>query len=235
MLVSSTEPFVFKALGTSSTTPERYGVDFLIIKGKAKTGVQRKKFPEDLMASLADGRLYEQVHLMGKLDRAIIILEGYGKWTSDGELIDSWAQRFTKDQLYGLLMSLAFEFGIEVLILRNMTETQEFLIALESWAGKERHTSLRVRPGPSKDSWGRIGVKEYGMHLLQSFPGVGPELASRIWDHFGGVPIKWEIDGPEDLSAIHGIGKQKAAQIYQMLVKEVSPEAKQEMVEEKII
>lgn len=233
MLVSSTEPFIFKALGTSSTTPERYGCDFLIVKGKAKTGVQRKKFPDDLVASLADGRLYEQVHLMGKLDRAVIVLEGYGKWTSDGELLDF--AHFTKGQMYGLIMSLAFEFGIEVLIVRDMKETQEFLIALESWAGKERHTSLRVRPGPSKDSWGRIGVKEYGMHLLQSFPGVGPELAGRIWDHFGGVPITWEIEGPHELQEIAGIGKAKAAQIYSMLIKEASPEAKQEMVEEKII
>lgn len=232
MLVSSTEPFIFKSLGTSSITPERYGCDFLIIKGKAKTGVQRKRFPEDLISSLADGRLYEQVHLMGKLDRAIILFEGYGKWTGDGELLDF--ARFTKQQFYSLIMSLAFEFGIEVLVVRDMKETQEFLIALESWAGKDRHSSLRTRPGPSKDSWGRIGVKEYGMHLLQSFPGVGPELAGRIWDHFNGVPIVWEIEGPHELQAIAGIGKQKASQIYQTLIKEATPEAKQEMVEEKI-
>lgn len=225
MLVSSTEPFIFKALGTSSMTPERYGCDFLIVKGKAKTGVQRKKFPNDLIASLADGRLYEQVHLMGKLDRAIILFEGYGKWTSDGELMD-FAQ-FTKHQMYSLIMSLAFEFGIEVLIVRDMNETQQFLVSLESWSGKEKHSSLRTRPGPSKDSWGRVGIKEYGMHLLQSFPGVGPELAGRIWDHFGGVPIVWEIDGPERLAEIQGIGKQKAAQIYAALVKEKPAAAEQ--------
>jgi ERCC4-type nuclease len=72
------------------------------------------------------------------------------------------------------------------------------------------------------------------MHLLQSFPGVGPEIASRIWDHFQGVPIQWEITGPEELSAIPGIGKQKASQIYQMLVKVEDVKVKEKVTEEKI-
>lgn len=232
MLVSSTEPFNFKTLGQSSIIPERYGCDFLIVKGKAKTGVQRKKFPDDLISSLADGRLYEQVHLMGKLDRAIIVLEGFGKWTSDGELMD--IASFTKGQLYGLIMSLVFEFGIEVLILPGMKDTQEFLQSLERWAEKPRHTSLRTRPGPAKDSWGRLGNREYGMHLLQSFPGVGPELAGRIYDHFNGVPIRWDLTGPEELSAIAGIGKQKANAIYQSLMRGITTDAIEEVVEEKI-
>lgn len=217
MLVSSTEPFPFKHLGKSSTVPERYGCDFLIVAGKAKTGVQRKKFPEDLMSSLADGRLYEQVLAMNQLDRAVIVFEGFGKWTEDGELMASYGARFTKRQMYGLIASLAFEFGIEVIILKGMNDTIEFLEVLEDWAKKEKHQSLKNRPGPNKDSWGRIGLREVGIHLLQSFPGVGPELAARVYDHFQGVPMQWEFDGPERLMEIPGIGKEKAKSVYQAL------------------
>lgn len=217
LLVSSTEPFTFKHLGQSSQTPERYGCDFLIVSGKAKTGVQRKKFPADLISSLADGRLYEQLHLMQKLDRALIVLEGYGNWTSEGELIDM--AQFTKKQFYGLIASIAFEFGVEVFQVRNMQETIEFLTSLESWSSKDRHTSLRTRPGPQKDSWGKVGLREVGMHVLQSFPGVGPQLAGRIFDHFGGVPMTWDFDGPEGLTAVPGIGKGKAKSIYEGLMK----------------
>lgn len=217
MLVSSTEPFNFKTLGKSSTLPEKYGCDFLIVARGLKTGVQRKKFPNDLLASLSDGRLYQQVHQMVALDRAVVVLEGYGKWTMDGELMDF--QAFTKHQLYSLIASLSFEFGIEVLIVRDMNETIEFLSSLESWCKKEKHTSLRSRPGPSKDSWGKVGIREVGIHLLQSFPGMGPELAGRVYDHFQGVPLSWDFNGFERLLEIPGIGKQKAQSIYTALEK----------------
>lgn len=211
MLVSSTEPFNFKTLGQSSIVPERYGCDFLIVAGRAKTGIQRKKFPSDLIASLADGRLYEQVHKMAALDRALIVFEGYGKWTLDDELLD-FAQ-FNKQQFHSLVMSLSFEFGIEVFVVRDMAEMITFLQNIEKWARKDKHMSLRTRPGPKKDSWGQVGIKEIGMHLLQSFPGVGPELSGRIYDHFGGVPISWDID-IEELLGVPGVGRKKAITIY---------------------
>lgn len=217
MLVSSTEPFNFKTLGKSSTLPEKYGCDFLIVARGLRTGVQRKKFPNDLLASLSDGRLYQQVHQMVALDRAVIVLEGYGKWTMDGELMDF--QQFTKRQLYSLIASLAFEFGIEVLMVRDMRETIEFLESLESWAKKEKHQSLRSRPGPAKDSWGQVGIREVGIHLLQSFPGMGPELAGRVYDHFQGVPLSWDFNGADKLTEVQGIGKAKAESIYMALEK----------------
>lgn len=216
MLISPTEPFPFKSIGTVSSVPERFGADFLIMgKTVGKIGVQRKKFPEDLLSSLADGRLYTQVHQMQELDQAIVVLEGLGRWTEDGELVDIRA--FTKKQLFSLVWSLSFEFGMEVFQVRGMKDTIMLLESLESWAKKEKHSSLRTRPGPKKDSWGKLGNREYGIHLLQSFPGMGPELAGRVIDHFGKVPIKWDLDGVEDLIAVKGIGKGKAEKIWEVL------------------
>src|SRR5690606_37254518 len=68
LLISPTEPPAVRALGTTSSTPELYGCDILIVANKTRTGVQRKKFPEDLVASLADGRLYSQLPKMAALD-----------------------------------------------------------------------------------------------------------------------------------------------------------------------
>lgn len=222
MLISPTEPFPIKGLGKVSSVPERYGCDVMIIKQGMRTGIQRKKFPDDLLASLADGRLYTQVHQMATLDRALLVVEGYGQWTGDGQLLDM--RSFTKAQMYGLFFSLAWEFGIEVLQVRDINQTIELLNYLEIWAGKKKHNSLRQRPGPTKDSWGSIGVREYGAHFLQSFPGVGPELAGRIFDHFGRVPVKWDLTGPEELMAIRGIGKDKAQRIWKVLGYDVATE-----------
>ena len=215
MLISPTEPYKIKEVGTVSSIPERNGCDMMIIKRGKRTGIQRKEFPSDLLASLSDGRLYKQLHQMEALDRAMLVIEGYGRWTSDGELMDIRA--FNKAQLHGLIFTCAFEFGVEVFQVRDMGQTIELLNHLDVWAGKKSHTSMRRRPGPAKDSWGKLGNKSYALHFLQSFPDVGPELAERIIEHFGRVPVRWEIEGPEDLMLVKGIGKIKAQKIWEVL------------------
>lgn len=221
MLISPSEPFPLKAIGKVSALPERYGCDVLVVAKGKRTGVQRKKFPDDLLSSLADGRLYTQLPKMAELDRTILVIEGFGQWTSDGELVDM--RTFRKSQLDGLILSIAFEFGVQVHRVRDITETVSFLEHLEVWANKSKHQSLLNRPGPKKDSWGNLGVREFGAHFLQSFPGVGPELAMRIYDHFGRVPVRWDLDGPEDLMAVRGVGKGKARKIWEVLAIERNP------------
>lgn len=216
MLVSPTEPAQLKRLGKVSGLPERYGVDILIVAGKARTGVQRKKFPDDLVASLSDGRLYSQLPKMAELDRALLIFEGYGKWTLDGELVHGYTRNFTRAQYIALQYSILFEFGVHVMHVRDIKETAEALVALEHWAEKPKHSSLRTRPGPKKDSWGDVGHRERAQHLLQGLNGVGVEMAGRIYDHFGGIPMKWDCT-MEDLTKIPGIGKVKAKKIWESL------------------
>lgn len=215
MLVSPTEPRELKAIGKVSAIPERNGADFLIVGKNGRLGIQRKLFPQDLLASLADGRLYEQVHQMQVLDHRALILEGHGRWTMDGELLD--VRQFSRQALYGLFFTLAFEFGVQVFWVKDMKETTQVLRWLEAWFAKERHDSLRRRPGPKGDSWGKKGNREYACHLLQSFPGVGAGLASNIFDHFGRAPLKWDVDGVEKLMEVPGIGKGKAEKMWEAL------------------
>lgn len=216
MLISPTEPFPIKQLGIVSPMPERYGADMLMLSRKVRTGVQRKKFPEDLIASLADGRLYEQVHQMSELERRIVILEGYGKWTTDGTLVDLYGMAFTKEHLYGIVFTLAFEFGIEVYQVRDINETMRMLTALEKWTEKAKHNSLRTRPGPRTDSWGTRGNREYSIHLLQSFKGIGPDTAAKIYDTFGRAPLQWTVT-EEELRTVPGIGKPTAKRLWEGL------------------
>src|SRR3972149_9392922 len=89
MLCSPTEPPRLKAIGTVSPIPERYGCDFLIITKQTRIGIQRKQFPEDLLASLADGRLYEQLRALRGLDRALFIIEGHGSRAAGGGVVGS--------------------------------------------------------------------------------------------------------------------------------------------------
>jgi ERCC4-type nuclease len=83
------------------------------------------------------------------------------------------------------------------------------------WARKDRHQSLDRRP-TVRGAWGKPDSREWGSHLLQSFDGVGPELAGRIIDHFGRPPVGWLVTA-EDLAGVAGIGKQKAKKLIGML------------------
>lgn len=217
MIVSGLEPDALKALGTVAGVPENYGADILIVERGIKVGIQRKQFPGDFLSSLADGRLYEQLHALQELDHAFLLIEGFGRWTLEGELVHDTFTHFTKKQYHGLIASVQMEFGIAVMQVRDLGETCIYLVHLEEWLQKETHNSLRTRPGPPRTAWGTRDNRAFGLHFLQSFPGVGVELAGRIYDHFGGVPVDWAVADWKALTVVPGIGKEKAQRIWKVL------------------
>ena len=105
MLISSTEPPALVACGTSSQLPERYGVDILFAHHGGFSGVQRKEW-KDFLASMSDGRLAEQTSRMQKLTHSMVVIEGWGRFSDDGVLLDRFNSRVTLAQVRGLLWSV---------------------------------------------------------------------------------------------------------------------------------
>lgn len=215
ILCSPTEPKRLRELGTTSSLSEKHGADFLVVGGKTRIGVQRKQFPGDLLSSLNDSRLYQQLPLLSELDQALLVIEGRGRWTEDGDLLADKYHRFTKTQMNGLLFSVMFEFGIPTMWVKDMGETAEVLTTLEAWVKKGKHRSLKSRSGPSGGSWG-IADQHRAQHILQGFPGMGPELAGRMVEHFEGVPLTW-THSVEELMGVEGVGKKKAEAMVKAL------------------
>ena len=216
MLISPTEPKKLKALGTVSSKPEKYGADILVLGNKKRIGVQRKQFPGDLLASLNDGRLYDQLPRLMDLDMALLIIEGHGRWTEDGELIaDQW-HTFTMQQLNGLLFTVMFEFGIPTMWVRDMAGTVDALVHLDKWAQKTKHTSLGRRPTPSKSSWGSATKRHTLQHIMQGFPGIGADASANIIEHFGMAPLTF-THSIDELMEVPGIGQKRAQGMYDAL------------------
>lgn len=213
MKISPTEPKPYSSMGESSSTPERYGADFWWVANGETWGIQRKKFPTDFLQSLHDGRLTKELSQMQQLDHGIVVLEGLGTWTDQGTLLD---QEFTLGQLYGWMMSCFFEMGVPVFRVKSQRDLLHFIDRMEAWSKRKSHWSLSRRPKAKKTMWGERGNKEYGIHLLQSFEGIGPAAAEAIYDHFDGVPMTWEVT-VDELVGVKGIGPKTAEKLMEAL------------------
>lgn len=220
MMVAGTEPAALKNLPhvtAISNKPERYGVDVLwLAPGKRFYGVQRKEFPGDFIASVTDGRLAKERAQMKALDRAVLILEGRAIWMADGTLDTNYGQTWTRDSLRAYLAS-CWEDGIFTTWTDSTTDTASHIDVLYRWSQRIGHNSGKGRPGPEKRNlWGRHTNRDFQVHLLEGFPGIGTELAERILDMFGRVPLQWTAT-KEELMQVQGLGKKKVEGLLKTL------------------
>lgn len=215
MLVSPAEPAYLRALGTVSSTPERVGADFLIHSPSlGAVGVQRKEL-NDLIASAYDGRLVKEIAQMKVLGLGVLLIEGRVQWTDDGLVLGNYS-RWSRSQHLGTMWSVQLS-GYWIAQTQSMAETSAWLSTFTKWTSKERHAGLRNRPGPSVHSvWGKADNRDWGIHLLQSFPGVGSDTAAKIYDHYGGVPLQWLVSAME-LQEVPGVGKGRASSMIAAL------------------
>lgn len=208
MLISPTEPAPLRAIGRTSMVPERFGCDILWPSRLGLVGVQRKEMPGDFLSSVSDGRLANQVARMVGLGIKVLVLEGRPNWTSEGVLLNDWGQPWTRAQHRRFLWSMRFQ-GVWVDWSDGLGDTIEVVQDMVVWSRKKDHRSLQRRPA-ARGAWGKANSREWQMHLLQSFDGIGPVQAEKIIDSFeGAVPLAWTVDEKE-LEMVPGIGKKKA-------------------------
>lgn len=191
--------------------PEDKGVDFLwwIPRLSGFGGVQRKEI-KDLFASVRDGRLGKELLQAQALKFAALVIEGRLDWYEDHIVVSDWA-KMSREQYMGVLMA-AQSAGMRVLWSESTPATVKTIQWLEEWSRREHHTTLQERPGPPPNAWGVRTSKDYSLWVMQSLPGVGRELAERIYAEFDGAPIGWTVT-EEELCQVRGIGKQKARKL----------------------
>lgn len=216
-LVSPAEPAVLREAGTQNSIAEEYGADVLIPGNGFFLGVQRKAFPGDFLSSLNDGRLHSSLIKLTKCEVRVLLLEGRPSWTTSGFLVSDYAQ-FSRAQLRGLLMSAHYELGVHTLWTDSLTDTIDVLRDLSRWASKDRHDSLFSRPGVNDPYMNRRkwSDEDRAVFVLQGFDGIGPELARRIYRHFGRLPLRWDAT-EDELGEVNGLGPGRIAKMKKVV------------------
>lgn len=216
MLISPTEPPELRAIGSVTLLPEKFGADIAWAMKGGWVGVQRKEV-KDFIASIGDGRIGQQVSQMQALQHAHLVIEGRVTWTTEGEMANAsgYGRPLTRAQWRGVIWSIQSR-GVHVGFTDSLTDTIEFVRQLESWLRKEKHSSLNKREAVYAP-WGKASNRDFARHVLMGFPGVGVELADRIIDKFGGIPLGWTVTVQEMLQ-VEGIGKKKAEMLMMALM-----------------
>ena len=79
---------------------------------------------------------------------------------------------------------------------------------------KATHKGIMTRPKPTT-LWGTRNDRDFGIHVIQSFDGIGPGVAGAIFDRFG-VPLRWTVT-KEELETVPGVGKKRAGKMWECL------------------
>jgi ERCC4-type nuclease len=215
MFVSGAEhDRTFHDMGVVSNLPEEYGADFFWESPMGKVGVQRKAFPGDWRASMADGRLNRELLQMQALDVRVLVIEGEqrAKWSLGGNLMEQFtAQRYTKEQHRNLQASIGIHRGVVIEHTNDTRDTRTFIEDFKAWTMKDEHHALDMRPAAKpKDStgagfWDVVGNRDFQRYFLMSFYFIGPKRADAILDHFHGLPFQLTCSF-EELCEIPGFG-----------------------------
>lgn len=213
ILVSPAEPPFFRSKGTTSPLTEKMGVDFLWSMGGVDLGGAQRKELRDLVASLNDGRLSKELAQMEVLGFRGLVIEGRGKWTRDGVLVDSYT-KFTKKALTGVVLSIQHK-GVRVWWSDGKDETWQAIEWMRAWSLKDEHNGLVGREPVRKTKWGRASNRDYAVHVLTSLPGVGVKTAEAILDHFGWLPLVMGVS-EEQLLEVPGVGKVMARRMMEV-------------------
>ena len=166
-----------------------------------------RKTADDLLASIADGRLFEQTAAMVDLSPwAYIAVEGTlapgrdGKTLADGAPVNwRWAS------VQGALQTVQ-ELGVAVIYLSGPDELAPFIDRL---ARRDR--------GPVRAAAVRKPeLLAPGMALLMALPGIGPDRAKSMLEQAGTAAFALSVLTDDTLNLI-GIGKETRAKVRETL------------------
>ena len=166
-----------------------------------ETIVERKSI-RDLMASVFDGRLFDQcTRLKEHFEHPIVLMEGN---------VDE-IEEITENPLifYGAISTVVLDFKIPVIPTPSATHTAKLLVSMCSRKDTPKGPYLK-KIKKSND------LEKQQLSVLCSLPGIGEKFAVRMLTKFG-TPLKVFSATTAELAKVEGLGEARAKKIKKTL------------------
>lgn len=158
-----------------------------------------RKTLHDFAISVVDGRLFRQsMKIASGSMMPVLILEGTGQ--------DVARTNVRREALQGALITVSLILGVAVLRSRDSGETAQLIVTTA------RQLATVARGAIQRHAYRPKGRRRCQLYILQGLPGIGPELAERLLDHFGSIAAVASAT-PDQLLAVQGIGLKTAERI----------------------
>ncbi len=174
--------------------------------------VVERKTVDDLINSIIDQRLFQQVErMLDNFPRAILIIEGV--------LEDALAKRrINEGSVYSTLSSLVLNGSVSVIMSESMYDTSRFLYYL---AKKSQYNEMRI-PWINKEKQKKLTDSEYLRGVVEALPGIGPSTAINLLREFSTLENLFSASY-EQLLRVEGIGEKRAERLYKLFRKSYLP------------
>jgi len=166
-----------------------------------ETIVERKSI-RDLMASVFDGRLFDQCsRLKEHFENPIVLMEGN---------VDEIEEVIENPLIfYGAISTVILDFKIPIIPTPSATHTAKLLVSMCS--RKDSHKGPYLKKIKKSSD-----IERQQLSVLCSLPGIGDKFAIRMLEKFG-TPLKVLTATTADLAKVEGLGETRAKKIKKML------------------
>jgi ERCC4-type nuclease len=176
--------------------------DFIV---SDRTVIERKTY-QDFVASLFDGRLFDQAGRMkDSFSIVIIIIEGLSNERIDDNIIKA------------AIASLVLKFNISIISTKDKLATARMIyhLARKEQVETKRSISYKFAKVPTK-------MPRIQEQILSSIPGINSTISKRLLENFGSIE-KVLTASEEDLKRAKGIGDMLSAKIKKILTEKYMP------------
>ncbi len=171
-----------------------------------KVGVELKT-KEDFIASIIDGRLLNQLKLLREnFEIPLLLIQGEEDIYS--------LRNVYPNAIRGMIATITVSYNIPIIYSQNAKDTAAILkiIAKREQDPDLKSIYLRNERKP-------LTLKEQQEYIIQSLPGVGPNLSKALLENFKSVKNIFDAD-IEKLKEVDKIGKKKADNIRKVIDQE---------------